>query len=187
LAAPKWLQPMLLKMSDLETERLRMREFCSSDAPAVARWEQSFRAEVFLEFCLQSYREWGMGPWAMLLKESGVIVGNCGFCRIRYDRSSDKLEYCGEVNYYVAPQHRGEGLATEALRSVLKFGFDEIRLTRIQGRCAPANVASERVMQNAGLKFDRMIAAPQQDSPDEKLYAISREDFQCSKLSPSQP
>jgi ribosomal-protein-alanine N-acetyltransferase len=124
-----------------------------------------------------------MGPWAILLKESGSLVGNCGFCRIGYDRSSDKLEYYGEVNYYVAPQHRGGGLATEALLSVLRFGFEEIRLTRIQGRCAPENVASERVLQNAGLKFDRMIAAAQPGSPDEKLYAISREDFQCSRLS----
>ena len=177
------LESMLLKMRDLETERLRMREFRDSDAAAVARWEPSFRAEVFLEFCLHSYREWSMGPWAMLLKESGSLVGNCGFCRIGYDRSSDKLEYCGEVNYYVAPQHRGAGLATEALRSVLKFGFEEIRLTRIQGRCAPENVASERVLRNAGLRFDRMIAAAQPGSPDEKLYAISREDFQYSKLS----
>jgi len=174
---------MLLKMSDLETERLRMREFCSSDASAVARWEPSFRADAFLEFCRHSYREWSMGPWAMLLKESGSLVGNCGFCRIDYDRSTDKLEYCGEVNYYVAPQYRDAGLATEALRSVMRFGFEEIRLTRIQGRCAPENVASEHVLQNAGLKFDRMIAAAKSGSPDERLYAISREDFQCSTLS----
>ena len=124
-----------------------------------------------------------MGPWAILLKESGSLVGNCGFCRIGYDRSGDKLEYCGEVNYYVAPQYRGARLATEALRSVLKFGFEEIRLTRIQGQCAPENVASERVLRNAGLRFDRMIAPGQQGSSDEKLYAISREDFGCSRLS----
>jgi len=69
---------MQLKMRGLETDRMRLREFRPTDSPAIAHWEESFRADTFLEFCVQSYREWGMGPWAMLLKEDGVIVGNCG-------------------------------------------------------------------------------------------------------------
>jgi ribosomal-protein-alanine N-acetyltransferase len=175
---------MLLKMTDLETERLLLREFRQSDLAAIAGWEESLDAERFLEFCVHSYREWGMGPWAVLVKETGVIVGNCSFCRIRYDRALDTFEHCGEVNYYVAPPHRGKGFASEALRAVVKFGFGELKLTRIQGRCAPQNVPSERVLQNAGLKFDRMIAAASDGSPDEKLYAITREDFQALPPSP---
>ena len=171
---------MLLKMSELETERLRLRAFRQADHADVARWEGPLHAEKFLEFCFQSYREWGMGPWAMLLKETGVIVGNCAFCRISYDRTLGTFEYCGEVNYYVARQHRGAGLATEALRAVLKFGFGDIRLTRIQGRCTPENVSSERVMQKAGLKFERMIAAVGEGSPQDRLYAVTREDFNAS-------
>jgi [ribosomal protein S5]-alanine N-acetyltransferase len=182
---------MLLKMIELETERLRLREFRQSDLSAVASWEGTAHAEKFLEFCFQSYREWGMGPWAMLLKETEAIVGNCGFCRIHYDRGLETLEYCGDVNYYVAPQYRGQGLATEALRAIVKFGFSDLRLTRIQGRCAPDNVSSERVMQKAGLKFERMMAAAGESSPQEKLYAISREVFQAlssaSHSGPSQP
>jgi ribosomal-protein-alanine N-acetyltransferase len=179
---------MLLKMSELETERLRLREFRQTDLAGVASWEGTPHAEKFLEFCLRSYREWGMGPWAMLLKESGAIVGNCGFCRIRYDRALGTLEYCGEINYYVASQYRGEGLATQALRAVLKFGFGDVRLTRIQGRCAPENVSSERVMQKAGLKFERMIAAAGEGSQEDKLYAITREDFkELPSASPSGP
>ncbi len=114
---------MLLKMSDLETERLRLREFRQTDLADVARWEGTPHAEKFLEFCFQSYREWGMGPWPVLLKESGTIVGNCGFCRISYDRTPGALEYCGEVNYYVASPYRGEGPpGGEALRD-LPRGF----------------------------------------------------------------
>src|ERR1035437_8363174 len=167
---------MLLKMSELETGRLRLREFRQTDLADVARWDGALHAEKFLESCLQSYREWGMGPSAMLLKETGAIVGNCG---ISYDRTLGTFEYCGEVNYYVARQYRGEGLATEALRAVLKFGFGDIKLTRVQGRCTPENVSSERVMQKAGLKFERMIVAAGEGSPQDKLYAITREEFQA--------
>src|SRR5438477_8390757 len=119
---------MQLKMTELETERLLLREFRQTDAAEIDRWESAIRAESFLEFCFQSYREWGMGPWAMVHKQSGVIVGNCGFCRIRYDQSLPMLEYCGEVNYYIAPQYRAKGLATEALRAILDVGFGNIRL-----------------------------------------------------------
>ncbi len=163
-------------MIDLETERLRLRAFQPADRPAVAAWEQTTDADAFLEFCFRSYREWGMGPWAMVLRQSGVIVGNSGFCRISHDRILDTFEYCGEVNYYVAPRYRGAGLATEALSAMLKFGFGELKLTRIQGRCPPENVGSERVMQKAGLKFERMIAGTT-GSSEEKLYALTREAF----------
>ena len=169
-------------MTDLETERLQMREFRDSDAAAVARWEPSFRAEAFLEFCLHSYREWSMGPWAI--------------CSKRVDLSSATAASVVSVTIAPATNSNTAGRSTTtSLHSTEaqawppsppvgpEVGFEEIRLTRIQGRCAPENVASERVMRNAGLKFDRMIAAAQSGSPDEKLYAISREDFQCSKSS----
>ncbi len=177
-----------LKMSELETERLRLREFQQSDLPAVAGWDETLRAEEFLAFCFRSYREWGMGPWAMVFKETtngttikatGAIVGNCGFCRIRYEDAPGTFEHCGEVNYYVAPQYRGKGLATEALRAVVQFGFGDLRLTRIQARCAPENVRSERVLLKLGLRFERTLPAAD-GQPEQRLYAITREDFQAS-------
>jgi len=170
---------MQLKMAELETERLEMRAFRPDDAARIAYWEGLAHAEKFIDFCLQSYREWGMGPWALLLTESGVTVGNCGFCRISYDRAATIFEYCGEVNYYIAPQYRRQGFASEALRAVVRFGFVELRLTRIQGRCAAENLGSERVLQKAGLQFERMIAAAAPGSADEKLYAISHEAFKA--------
>ena len=168
--------PSNLKMIELETERLWLQKFQESDLADVARWSEAQRAEEFLEFCFCSYREWGMGPWAMVLKETGVVVGNCSFCRIGYERDLGTLEYCGEINYFVARPYRGGGLALEALLAMLGFGFDDIKLTRIQGRCSPQNIGSERVLQKAGMKFDRMIAGVE-GSPQDKLYAISREAF----------
>ncbi len=170
---------MQLKMAQLETEHLRMRAFQPDDVARIANWESPAHAEKFIDFCLQSYREWSMGPWALLLADSGATVGSCGFCRISYDRAATIFEYCGEVNYYIAPQYRRQGFASEALRAVVGFGFVELRLTRIQGRCAAENLGSERVLQKAGLQFERMIAPATPGSPDEKLYAISREAFKA--------
>jgi [ribosomal protein S5]-alanine N-acetyltransferase len=176
--------PPNLKMSELETERLLLRAFREADLRDVALWDEAPGAGQFLEFCFRSYREWGMGPWAMVLKESEAIAGNCSFCRIGYYRDLGSLEYCGEVNYYVARAYRGSGLALEALQAMLRFGFGDLKLTRILGRCAPENVSSERVLQKAGLTFDRMIAGAE-GTPEERLYAITREEF--LRTMPSSP
>jgi ribosomal-protein-alanine N-acetyltransferase len=168
-------------MDVLETERLVLRKLEQDDLRDIVAWEDlpgtqsaEIQAKEFLAYCFREYRVWGFGPWGILLKETGTIIGNCAFPHIIFD------ELCGEVNYYVAPRHRGKGLAPEALKALLQFGFGDIGLTRIQARCEPDNLSSERVMQKAGMKFEGLIEqAPfsKDQGPKQKLYAILREEF----------
>lgn len=170
-----------LKMPSLETERLVLRKLDQKDLGDIVAWEESpsvqsaeIQAQEFLDYCFREYREWGFGPWGMLLKETGAIVGNCGFPHIIFEK------LCGEVNYYIAPGHRGKGLAPEALKALLQFGFEDLELARIQARCEPDNLSSERVMLKAGMKYEGWIEhAPhsKEPSPKQKLYAILRRDF----------
>jgi ribosomal-protein-alanine N-acetyltransferase len=166
------------KMRSLETERLVLRELHQDDLQDVIAWDVAADAtsagvvaQQFLNFCFKEYFKWGMGPWGMLLKQTGSMVGNCSFCHIDLEQLS------GEVNYYVAPQHRGQGFATEALKAALEFGFSDLGLRIIAARCDLDNRSSERVMQKSGLVFDRMIRSTTSSgdrSSDEKLYAIVR-------------
>lgn len=170
-----------LKMPVLETDRLVLRRFNQADLGDIIAWEESSggqspeaEARQFLDYCFREYRDGSAGPWGMELKESGVIVGNCGFSDIVFEKQ------CGEVNYYVAPRHRGKGLALEALKTLMQFGFRDIGLTRIQARCEVDNLSSERVMQKAGLRFEGLIeAVPSSKDPaaKQKLYAILEKDF----------
>lgn len=173
-------------MRVLETERLLLRQFDQGDLKDLLTWGGhpgaeygEGQAQQFLNFCFREYFVWGMGPWGMLLKKTGGIVGNCGFCHINFNNRS------GEVNYYVAPQHRGNGLASEALGAVLEFGFEDIGLDRILARCAPDNTSSERVMQKAGMTFERMISSSgawKDGSCRDKLYAVIRSHFKQRPL-----
>jgi [ribosomal protein S5]-alanine N-acetyltransferase len=170
-----------LKMHMLESERLILRKLVQGDLGDIIAWENlpgarsaEIQAREFLDYCFREYRVWGFGPWGILLKETGTIVGNCAFPHIIFK------ELCGEVNYYIAPRHRGKGLAPEALKALLQFGFRDIGLTRIQARCEPDNLSSERVMQKAGMKFEGLIEhalISKDPSPKQKLYAILREEF----------
>jgi ribosomal-protein-alanine N-acetyltransferase len=167
-------EPHHLNMRHIETERLLLREFHQSDLKDLAHWEKDEgsayteeEAQQFLNFCFREYFKWGMGPWGILPKENGVMVGNCGFCHIDLEHKH------GEVNYYVAKQHRGQGLAAEALKAILQFGFEELALCRIVARCNLENRSSERVMQKVGMTFDRAICSGD-GALHEKLYAIVR-------------
>jgi ribosomal-protein-alanine N-acetyltransferase len=138
----------------LETERLLLRGFSQDDFRDVIDWDDARHsraaetgAQRFLDFCFCQYEQPGVGPWGMFLKEKGKMVGNCGYIALQ--------NFCGEVNYFVAPQHRGRGFAPEALRALLNFGFTDLGLLRIQARCEPDNLSSERVMQKIGMKLNQ--------------------------------
>ncbi len=172
-----------LPMHQLETDRLLMRKFFVDDHKHISEWEEVFslenRAQAFLNFCFESYRKWGMGPWAIVIKQAGIVVGNCGFARVNF------IGNTGEVNYYVGPSHRGKGLASEALKAVLAYGFTALDLNCIQARCSLDNLSSERVMQKVGMNFERMISPDSgidDASGQEKLYAMMRSDFEALSL-----
>jgi ribosomal-protein-alanine N-acetyltransferase len=171
----------MLDMPVLETERLVLRKLDLSDLGDIIAWEDvppgqsaGVQAQEFLDYCFREYRERGIGPWGIQLKETKAIVGNCGFPHVIFKN------LCGEVNYYVAPRHRGQGLAPEALQALMKFGFRDIGLARIQARCELDNLSSERVMQKAGMTFEGLIEdAPSSKNPShkQKLYVTLEKEF----------
>lgn len=57
-----------------------------------------------------------------------------------------------EVWFKLFPVFWGEGFATEALRKLIKFGFEDLGLHRIEAGCAVDNTASLKVMEKAGMK-----------------------------------
>ncbi|RAJ08561.1 RimJ/RimL family protein N-acetyltransferase [Chitinophaga skermanii] len=61
-----------------------------------------------------------------------------------------------EAWYKLHPHHWGKGLATEALRGLIKFGFEHLQLRRVEAGCAVENTASYRVMEKAGMLREGM-------------------------------
>jgi len=167
------------KMHALETERLLLRAFDPADLKNVIAWgdfsigeNAEEHAQEFLAYCFREYRERGIGPWGMEWKQTKTIVGNCGFPHIN--------KQCGEVNCYLAPRHRGLGLAHEALRALFEFGFREIGLNRIQARCELSNISAQRLAEKAEMKFEGFV----EDAPSaknlisrQKMFVIFRREF----------
>lgn len=63
----------------------------------------------------------------------------------------------GEVGYSVVSERRGNGVATEALRALVREGFDRAHLQTIRAFCVPENSSSRRVLQNVGFAEDGLL------------------------------
>ncbi|MGD9723231.1 MAG: GNAT family N-acetyltransferase [Pirellulales bacterium] len=71
-----------------------------------------------------------------------------GFCALREIGGTTEIE----IIYGLASDHWGQGLATEASRAVLAYGFDVLSLTRIWGRTDPPNIHSLAVLARLGMQ-----------------------------------
>jgi RimJ/RimL family protein N-acetyltransferase len=92
-----------------------------------------------------------------------------------------KLKYrIAEVWYKFFPEHWGKGYATECAGEVLRFGFNDLGLHRIEAGCAVENAGSIRVLEKSGFLREgrsRKILPIRGNWVDNYTYAILEEDF----------
>jgi len=92
----------------------------------------------------------GWGFWA-LEERGGPLVGGAGL----FPEAWEGPEV--ELAYHVVPSASGRGYATEAARALLDAAWRETDLDRVVAFAFEANVASTRVMQKAGMRFDGRV------------------------------
>ena len=151
------------RIPTLETPRLILRGMRVSDAadmyayakdPAVTEfltWYPHASEEEtrrYLTYVGQRYRTGDFYDWSVVDRESGHMIGTCGFTSFNCPADS------GEIGYVLNPDYRGRGLATEAVRRVLVFGFEELSLHRIEAHFIQGNHASRRLMERVGMTFE---------------------------------
>jgi [ribosomal protein S5]-alanine N-acetyltransferase len=143
----------------LHTERLELRRLGPADVDAVFRLQSDpavvkffgrapylTRAEAEQRIVNESaaIERGDSVRWALAPREGGEIVGTAGFWRWGRDH------HLAEIGYELAPEHWGRGLATEALRAIVRYGFAEQGLHRVEANLEPGNVRSARVLEKLG-------------------------------------
>jgi len=148
------------------TARLRCRRPTPGDAaayrallldPAVQRWLRPpplrpMRPEQAEEILARDVRHWaehGYGPWLLRDRTTDALVGRAGL-----SWTTATGEFAVELAWALRPDRWGTGLATEAAQAAVAraraLGIDEVVAFTL-----PANVASRRVMEKAGLRYER--------------------------------
>ena len=78
----------------------------------------------------------------------GDFAGLVGF------KGTDRLNRKSEIGYWLREEFQGSGIITDSLRALIKFGFSELNLNRIQIKCAPDNVKSNNIPKRLGFSFE---------------------------------
>jgi RimJ/RimL family protein N-acetyltransferase len=168
-------------MHEIETARLRLRQLTRADLNDLARIVADpsvmkylgrvpgpitpAEAETFLDGMIGHWARHGFGRWAVVEKEDGRLIGCAGF------RSHEGV---AELNYLLDKPYWGAGRATEIARACLRHGFAEHGFDLIVGFTRPANAASRRVMEKAGLRYVGEVVA---HGVKVVRYEITREEF----------
>ncbi len=153
----------------LETERLRLREITEADAddlqrlnanPNVIRYvgesalaDRAAALEVLRVRVLPQYRDYGVGRWAVVLRETGAFLGWCG---LKY--LPDTNEY--DLGYRFLEEYWGQGYASESARAVLDWGLRSLPGARIIAQVLVGNARSIRVVEKLGMRFERHSREP---------------------------
>ncbi len=168
----------------LETTRLLLRPFTRTDIdalhchwtdPQVRRylWDDQIipreQAAAIVESSLASFAEHGFGFWTVAMKGEPLVIGCAG---LRHFDDPRNAQPAVEILYSLAPEHWVQGLASEAARAVLQYGFEVCELPRIFAGADPPNVASFRVMERLGMRFDHRAKL---NGVVANYYAITRE------------
>jgi ribosomal-protein-alanine N-acetyltransferase len=101
-----------------------------------------------IDAILRHWEQHGYGIWAIDHKADRRLIGWCGL---------QLLEKTPEVEvaYLLAKDYWNQGLATEAARAAIEYGFNGLKLERIVAIARPENVGSYRVMEKIGMKYER--------------------------------
>ena len=143
----------------LETERLLLREINADDFGALCRimqdektmyaYEGAFgEQEVrdWLDRQLSRYREFGFGLWAVVLKETGEMIGQCGLTIQPW-----KNEKVLEIGYLFQRKFWHNGYATEAAIACKKYAFEVLKAGEVCSIIRNTNLPSQRVAERNGM------------------------------------
>jgi [ribosomal protein S5]-alanine N-acetyltransferase len=149
----------------LETARLLLREFSLQDADALEAVlgdpvaMQYYPApfdrpgvEAWIRQNRERYQRDGHSLWAMLLKSSGELIGDCG-CVLQEVEGRNEIE----VGYHVRRDLWRRGYATEAAHACIEYAFTRLGAGRVISMIRPENLPSRRVAEKNGLICDKVV------------------------------
>ena len=124
-----------------------VREFLWDSTSITRERSRALLLENEARFERQHYGMWGLRRRD---KKRPELVGFCGFWSFH-----DPPEW--QLVYGLAPEARGEGLATEAVKAMIRHGLRELRFARVLASADADNAASLAVLERAGMQFERRV------------------------------
>ncbi len=111
-----------------------------------------------------------LGLWATLHKETNQFIGRCGLLPWTIE-GQDEVE----IAYLIAKEYWGQGLGSEAAEAILRYGFEQLGLSRLVCFIDPANIASQRVAEKIGMRLEREMDGFEGDGMPFRIYSTHKQ------------
>ena len=176
----------------LETERLILRPWRDDDLEPFAAMNADPEVMRFLSGGIPMAREdsdamvarnrahfekHGFGLWAVMRKDNAHFAGFIGLATPAF---LPEVLPTFEIGWRLGRAHWGQGLATEGARRSLDYGFEEAGLDEVCSIHDPGNVASRRVMEKLGMRFDRDTTHPM-SGQRLRVFWITRAEWEAQR------
>lgn len=113
------------------------------------------------------YDRYGYGLFAVIEKDSGALVGDCG---ITIQDIQGKNQY--ELGYHILKEKWGQGYAPEAAEAVKEYGFQELGLKRLYSYMASNHHQSRRVAEKIGMRLETQYLNPRNQNVLTSVYVV---------------
>ncbi len=169
-------------MSEIETERLKLIKFTLKDLDELHRLYNNpkvmksmgkgiltrAKTEEKILTTIEHWQKNNFGVWAVVHKIDNKMIGRCGLYFL--DNTPEV-----QLGYLLDPEYWHQGLATEASKASLRYGFEELKLKEIVAIAKPKNIASQKLMEKLGMKYEKDANYYQTDVV---YYKISKKEYQ---------
>lgn len=175
----------------LETERLTLRQVTQEDASNLLAYLSD--VDVMKYYGLEPFKsindafdeiswyksifEKGTGiRWGISLKKGqDEIIGSCGFL------NRVAQHYRAELGFELSKEHWGKGIASEAIKTVICYGFEQMDLQRIEALIEPPNIPSQNVVERQGFIREGLLRNYEYTCgkfDDLYMYSLLKQDHQ---------
>jgi len=115
--------------------------------------------------------------WDLILIETNQVIGDCGF------HSWYKNHFRAEVGYGLNETFRKQGLMFEALSQILKYGFSEMKLNRVEAFINPDNKASRSLVEKCNFQYEGRLREhynSKGDITDSVVYGLLKSEYKIT-------
>ena len=168
----------------LETERLILREMDQNDYDALyvvladsdimEHYPYTFdeaRVRSWIARNMERYRKDGFGLWAVVLKESGEMIGDCGITM-----QNIHGQWLPEIGYHIRADHQRKGYVSEAAAACIRFAFENFDFPAVYSYMKYTNIPSQKTAVKNAMRFIEEYEEP--DNTYTRVFAITRTEWE---------
>jgi ribosomal-protein-alanine N-acetyltransferase len=173
----------------IESERLKLRELSMDDVDDIYGYASIPEVSTFLlwyphkskqdsidfiNFAKNMFEKDISIIWGIELKEEKKLIGIFDL------RTAQIINGCVEIGYVISSTYWNKGYISEAIKVIIKFCFEELKLNRVEAHCDEENLGSARVMEKAGMKYEGTLREKlfvKDKYRSMKLYSILKKEY----------